>query len=270
MTVEQLQKKDSTERGKNESAQMLLISSIDKKYKDQIKDLNDSHSQMSQELQIKIKQLEKDNRDLKEKYEINIRGKMTDTVSMEKKIRELTEIERKLTDEIKLLKTDRDKRWLENQANIEREKENSRIRIQELESKVKNSEAKRSYNIFEFEKEKAKWTLEKDKLINEIEGLTENLKKAKRRKDALAKENEKLKTDFRNHRKFLHSSVMNSTTGSVSNKNLEVKKSDSLSESQKEIKVRTSLNKSPNSIKTYIGDFTTSRSKKDYGSKPDY
>ena len=270
MTVEQLQRKDSSERGKTESAQMLLISSIDKKYKDQIRDLNESSNQMNQENQLKIKQLEKENRELKEKYEIDIRGKLTDSVSMEKKIKELTEIERKLNDEIKMLKADRDKKCLENQANIEREKESWRVRIQELEHKVKNSESKRSYMIFEFEKEKAKWTLEKDKFISEIESLTENLKKAKRRKEALAKENEKLKTDFRNHRKFLHSSVMNSTTGAISNKNLEVKKSDSISESQKEFKPRSSLGKSPKSTKAYIGDFTTSRSKKDYGSKTDY
>jgi chromosome segregation ATPase len=44
ITIEQLQKKDNNERSKNESAQMLLISSIEKKYKDQISDLKDNQS----------------------------------------------------------------------------------------------------------------------------------------------------------------------------------------------------------------------------------
>ena len=86
----------------------------------------------------------------------------------------------------------------------------------------------------------------------------------------MAKENEKLKTDFRNHRKFLHSSVMNSTSSVASNKNLDLKKSESLTESLNEIKPRSSLGKSPTTIKTYIGDYTTSKSKKDYGDRSDY
>lgn len=70
MTVEQLQRKDSSERGKNESAQMLVLSSMEKKYKDQINDLKESHQQTIQELNIKYKQLDKDYRELKEKYEL--------------------------------------------------------------------------------------------------------------------------------------------------------------------------------------------------------
>ena len=64
MTVEQLRRKDSSDRGKTESAQMLLISSIEKKYKDQIKDMTDSNNQIIQELSIRCKQLEKEYREI--------------------------------------------------------------------------------------------------------------------------------------------------------------------------------------------------------------
>lgn len=39
LTIEQLQRKESCEKGKVESAQYVLIQSIEKKYKDQIRDM---------------------------------------------------------------------------------------------------------------------------------------------------------------------------------------------------------------------------------------
>mmetsp|Transcript_39024 Transcript_39024/g.44627 ORF Transcript_39024/g.44627 Transcript_39024/m.44627 type:complete len:579 (+) Transcript_39024:502-2238(+) len=110
MTVEQLQRKDSSERGKTENAQMLLISSIEKKYKDQIKDMNDAWNQREQELLLKHRSLEKDHRELKEKYEIEVRCKYSEFNSLEKKLREMTENEHKYIEEIKILKNERDKK----------------------------------------------------------------------------------------------------------------------------------------------------------------
>ena len=169
MTVEQLRRKDSSDRGKTESAQMLLISSIEKKYKDQIKDMTDSNNQIIQELSIRCKQLEKEYREIQEKYEIETRGKISEYGSMEKKIKEMIENEHRLIDEIKMLKNERDKKMFENQTVLEREKEIYKQRMKEIENKINSSESKRSSMMFEFEKERAKWALEKDKFINEIE-----------------------------------------------------------------------------------------------------
>ena len=178
MTVEQLRRKDSSDRGKTESAQMLLISSIEKKYKDQIKDMTESNNQIIQELTIRCKQLDKEYRELQERYEIETRGKISEYGSMEKKIKEMVENEHRLIDEIKMLKNERDKKMIDNQTMLEREKEIYKQRMKEIESKINSSESKRSAMMFEFEKERAKWALEKDKLFNEIENLSENLKKS--------------------------------------------------------------------------------------------
>lgn len=53
LTIEQLQKKDNNERNKTESAQMLLISSIEKKYKDQIADIKETHTLTLRDMTLK-------------------------------------------------------------------------------------------------------------------------------------------------------------------------------------------------------------------------
>lgn len=93
MTVEQLRRKDSSERGKTESAQMLLISSIEKKYKDQIKDITTSHTQINEEWNNKYKKLEKEYKELTEKYEIETRGRSSEFQLIDKKMRELMDSE---------------------------------------------------------------------------------------------------------------------------------------------------------------------------------
>lgn len=93
MTVEQLRRKDSNDRGKTESAQMLLITSIETKYKDQIKDITNSHAQLIQELDKKYKKLEKEHKELIERYEIDTRGNISEIENMETRMKELLENE---------------------------------------------------------------------------------------------------------------------------------------------------------------------------------
>jgi hypothetical protein len=110
MTVEQLQRKDSSERGKTESAQMMLINSIEKKYKDQIKDINESHSQVVSDWASRYKLMEKEHKELTQKYQIESRGKISEYSSMETKIRELLDADQVNQEEIKRLKSILDKK----------------------------------------------------------------------------------------------------------------------------------------------------------------
>ena len=258
MTVEQLRRKDSSDRGKSESAQLWLINSIEKKYKDQIKDVTDSYEQMIQELTYKYKQLDKDYKDLTERYEIENRGKISEHGSMEKKLRDLLENEHLLQEEIKKLKVERDRRCLENQASLEREKEIYKQRLAEIELKAKNSETKKSSMMFEFEKERAKWALEKDKLQNDIETLTENLKIMKRKKETLQRDNEKYKNEVKARGRFNHASTMGPsiTNGVLATRQIDLAKGDSM-------KIPgPNFIKSPTFNQKFIGDFSTMKSKR--------
>lgn len=263
MTVDQLRRKDSSDRGKSESAQMLLINSLEKKYKDQIKSMTDSHNQIIQELTLKYKQLDKDYKEISEKYEIENRGKMSEYGNLEKKVRELLQKEHELQNEIKVLKNDRDKKSFEYQDAIENEKQIYKNRIQELENKAKNVESQRSNMLFEFEKERAMWSLEKDKLVTDIENITENLKKAKRKRDALMKENERLKNDNRN-RRLGHASTMKPTilNGVLAGRQATqstTEEASPLTESGYNSANRFQL-KSPKLAQKYIGDYSTMKS----------
>jgi len=101
MTVEQLQRKDSSERGKTESAQLILINNIEKKYKEQIKDINESHASTISDWSSRYKSLEKEYKELSQKYQIESRGKISEYSSMESKIRDLLESEQYYQEENK-------------------------------------------------------------------------------------------------------------------------------------------------------------------------
>lgn len=72
----------------------------------------------------------------------------------------------RLQKEIDELKTERDKKVIEHQRALDKERETLKLKITDIENKCKELENKRSTMLFEFEKERAKWGLEKDHLIN--------------------------------------------------------------------------------------------------------
>ena len=91
---------------------------------------------------------------------------MSDHGTMEKKVAELMDNESRLLKEIDELKQERDRKIIENQRKLEKERESLKARITEVEQKCKDIENKRSTMIFEFEKERAKWGLERDHLVS--------------------------------------------------------------------------------------------------------
>ncbi len=127
----------------------------------------------------------------------------------EKKLADYIEMEKKLKHEIEVLKEERDLKVLEQQRLNDAERESLKIKIGELEQKYKESENKRSAFIFEHEKERARWSLEKDHFITQRNELQEAIEKLEKKKDTLLKENEKLKSDSRISRRSIN--LMNTT-----------------------------------------------------------
>ena len=62
------------------------------------------------------------------------------------------------------MKCKRDTKILEYQRTLEKERENYKTKIFEIEGKLKEAENKRGALVFQFEKERAKWALERDHL----------------------------------------------------------------------------------------------------------
>lgn len=100
---------------------------------------------------------------------------MSDHGSMEKKVQELLENEAKLQKEIDELKSERDRRIVDHQRALEKDREVLKSKLNDVEQKCKELENRRSGMLFEFEKERAKWGLEKDMISSQKQEVQEHL-----------------------------------------------------------------------------------------------
>ena len=56
--------------------------------------------------------------------------------------------------------------------------------------------------MFEYEKDRAKWQLEKDNLVSQKSEMQETVERIQHRKDQLLRENEKLRNENKSNRKY--------------------------------------------------------------------
>lgn len=73
--------------------------------------------------------------------------------------------EDRLQREIEDLKGERDRRNNEWQRNQERERDLQKAKMNEIEARCKELETKRSGMLFDLEKERSKWSFERDQLM---------------------------------------------------------------------------------------------------------
>jgi len=210
ITLEQLQKRGTMDKDKSETNQMALISSLEQKHKYQIKDLNDSHQHVCNELMQKIKQLEKELKNTTEKLQVEQRTKTSEVSTYEKKVTESVDMLAKITKELDEVKADRDRRVLEYQKLFEKERENYKTKLQEVETKYTEADSKRGVMMMEFEKERAKWSLERDHIMMQKNEAQEMIARLEKRKENLMLENDKLKSE-RSVRKPMYGGVAAST-----------------------------------------------------------
>jgi hypothetical protein len=126
---------------------------------------------------------------------------MSDHGSMEKKVGELQSNETRLQQEIDTLKAERDRKIFDNQKLLEKERDNFKGKLSDIEQKCKDLENKRSTMLFELEKERAKWGLEKDYLFSQKQEIQEKFDSLNRRWDQIQRENEKLKQEKLNNKR---------------------------------------------------------------------
>jgi len=166
ITLEQMQKRGSIDKNKQESNQSALVKMVEQKFRNQIKEMAEGHNAVQSESQSKIKRLETELKVLNEKSTLESRGKLGEYSQMEKKIGELQESEKKLINELEETKGERDRRIQEYQKQLEKDKEQYKLKLSEYEQKAKDAENRRGSMMFEHEKERAKWQLEIDGLSN--------------------------------------------------------------------------------------------------------
>lgn len=204
MTLEQLQRRETIEKDQFEANQNTLIQTIEAKYKNQLKEMSENSTSQTSEKDTKIKVLEKENRSLKDKLHLEQRERSSNSGNLEKKNIDLVEINKKMMHEMDHVKAERDRRMMDHSKELEHQKDIFKQKYQEIESKCKEADNKRTTLVFEFEKELAKWQLQKDHLIQQRTEQEDNNSKLSRRNETLMRENEKLKNESRGARKFMY------------------------------------------------------------------
>lgn len=144
LTLEQLQKRGSLDKDKFENNQQALIKVIESKYNNKIKEMMDTHQIVLNESSSKVKRLENEVKLLNEKIQMDQRGKQNEYGSMEKKVQEMVESEKRLLSELDEVKIERDRRIQDYQRQLDKDKENYRYKLSEYEQKAKDAESKRS------------------------------------------------------------------------------------------------------------------------------
>lgn len=178
-----------------------MLSSLESKFNQRIKEMQENQTLLVQEIQQKNKQLERENKLLNEKLELTSKSSMSQHGSLEKKLEKALENESRLTEELEQIKNDRDNKIQEYQKMLDREQEKYKQKLRDLEGKGTSVHAKQTELLLNFEKEKAKWDHEKSYILNQKEDAVENSQRLEKKVESLLRENEKLKNDLRNNRK---------------------------------------------------------------------
>ena len=193
-TLEEIRRRETAEKEKLEASKAAAVTALEQKMKETVKDINETNQQRYNEVVQKNKQLEKEVKQLTDRAQLDYRGKLNEHGSLEKRVSELSDTQEKLQKELEEAKGERDKKILDYQKLLEKEKESYKTKLQEMETKFKEADSKRSTLFFEYERERAKWAIEKDHLLTQRGEVQLALEKSEKKKETLLLENEKLKS----------------------------------------------------------------------------
>lgn len=99
-------------------------------------------------------------------------------------------------------KEENDFKIAEIKESYDRDKDKLKNKASDLENKIREGESRRTALIFEHEKERTKWNLEKEHLINQKNDVLESLDKIQNKKESLLRENERLRNENKKNRRL--------------------------------------------------------------------
>ena len=197
MMIGKLQQYRSEEKDEKEETLARQIQDTEKRYKQQIQAMGYKFEQREIALSERIELLESEIGRLERVNQETINKRFTNRLNDEKKLNQLLEKEKILQDEIMMLKCEKDSIGLIYQRELEKERERWKAQMFEMECLTKKTENEKNLMIFEHEKQRTKWMIEKDNLIFQKQDNHETVEKLQRQKDHLTKENERLKGNIK-------------------------------------------------------------------------
>ncbi|CAG9316741.1 unnamed protein product [Blepharisma stoltei] len=191
LALEQLQKRGNRDK----TDQSSILSSVEANYNHQIKELQEANQLAVNDLNIKIRSLEKDLKIIKDELDQERRLRNVDSAMLENQVQELIENEKLLKEEIEALNKQKEKEIKETCENLKHDKEILRSQVADLEQRAKDLEQQKNSIYIEYEKEKAKWALDRDHLISEKNESQDLIERLEKRKETLVREVEKLRAE---------------------------------------------------------------------------
>ena len=193
-----------------ESSHNSYINSLEQRYVNKIADLKEKHKETLEHQKEKMKTLERQIKKINANKQEMLDQSYSTGIMHEKKVSELLENEKELQAEVLALKAEKDNIALGFQKELEKQKNNIKKKITLLEIKFKKSESDKTQLMFEQEKLRTKWHIEKDHIVSQKNETLDMIERYKKQKQMLQKENEKLRNDMKNLRK---STLSGSITG---------------------------------------------------------
>ena len=192
--LETIQKKNAAEKESLENDKSMTISNMEQKFQKQLKDLQDNHNKLYTELLNHAKDLENELKIVREEN-IQDKDKKNTNKELAQKIEEINAENEKYRKNEDILKEEQDKKIVEINSNFDKEKQNYKNKISEIEKNLREAEGKRGALLLELETEKAKWNIEKDNLLTKNQELNEKYDSMEKKYENLLRENEKLKNE---------------------------------------------------------------------------
>jgi chromosome segregation ATPase len=148
---------------------------------------------MQNQLNNTVRRLEKENKGLNERLELNSKSMLTEAGGLEKKLERLSDERDRLKEENDNIKSERDRKLDDIKRQFDREKEVLKQKNIDLSQKNKQTEAKQTELMLGHETNRAKWDQEKSYLISAKEDAISELKNIQKRYENSVKEIERLK-----------------------------------------------------------------------------
>lgn len=196
--LSQMQNQRNNDKSTFDNYSRQIIVNTETKYNERITVLNEEIIRKTSEYEAVIKEKDHLIKELREKYETEKLHRETMISKMEKRLNEISENERRLRDEIDRLKADREKKETEYLRKEKEDKDTYKAKMYAMEAKLREIEQEKMRSYYEFEKERAKWNLEKENMNEAMGNIQDSFRKVEKDKDRYKIEVEKLKAEKRN------------------------------------------------------------------------
>jgi hypothetical protein len=214
--IDAIQKRSAYDKHQMEYFYQEKLNEIEKKYQMHLNELQEAHQTIYSDMVSQNQDLEKELKNLSLQAELRHKT-YADPNVINKKISDLIEVQDRLRKELEENKKDKDRKLNDYQSLVEREKEIFKYKITDAENKCREVETKRALMIVEYEKERAKWSLEKDHLISSISELQETIDRLQKKIESLIRENEKIRGDKEKDKESFHKRF---TSSIITNNNI--------------------------------------------------